>query len=104
MEWLNTLLGAGAAATLWTIFRGVQMLRNDTTARTDKAVADLERWRQEADERTRAAREDADHYLNLADHWREEYGSVVFLARAAGVTLPDPRPLPQRPAPRIQET
>lgn len=104
MEWLQTLLGASAAATFWAFFRGVQMLRNDTARHTAKAVADLEKWRLEADARTAAARADADHYLNLADYWREEYGLVVFAARAAGVTLPEARPLPQRPPPRIQET
>jgi hypothetical protein len=104
MEWLNTLLGAGAAATLWTLFRGVQMLRNDTARHTQTGIALLEKWRDEADERTAAARADADYYLNLADHWREEYGTVVFLSRQAGVTLPEARPLPLRPPPRIQET
>lgn len=104
MEWLNTLLGAGAAATIWTVFRGVQMLRNDTTAQTRQGIADLERWRNEADDRTTAARADADYYLDLADHWRRAYGGVEYVARQAGITLPAPEPLPQRPPPRVQET
>lgn len=96
MEWLNTLLGAGFAATLWTIFRGIQMLRSGTDARMNRAAADLERWRN-------AALEDAAWYLDLANHWQIAYASAVAEARTAGVTLTAPPPLPQRPTARIQE-
>lgn len=103
MEWLKYVLGGGAAATIWTVFRGIQMLRNDTTDATDRAVRDMERWRIEADERTRAAREDADWYLDLADYWRQWAATVVFEANAKGVTLPRQPPLPKRPKAKTEE-
>lgn len=102
-SWLNLILGGGLVATIGALFKGLQMLRNSATARTNKAVGDLERWRMEADERTRAAREDADWYLDLADYWRDRAGTAEFQARSAGVTLSDPAPLPTRPPARIQE-
>ena len=97
MEWLKYLMGGGAAATLWTIFRGVQMLRTGTDARTSRAVADLERWRQQA-------LDDAAWYLDLAGYWQIAYAAAAAQAEAKGVALAPLPPLPQRPPPRIQET
>lgn len=104
MQWLNAFLGAGAAATLWTIFRGVQMLRTGTDTRTGNALADLEQLRREAETRTAAARADAEWHLDLADYWRSAYGDLEYVSRQAGVTPPVRPPLPQRPPARIQET
>lgn len=97
MEWLNGLLGASTAATLWAIFRGVQMLRTGTDSRTAAALADLEKLRREADVRANVSRADAERYLDLADYWRSWAGTLEYVSRQAGVALPDRPPLPDPP-------
>src|SRR5690242_7205639 len=94
--WLNLILGGGLVATIGAVFKGLQMFRNSMTVRTRNAVSDLERWRLEADTRTKEARADADWYLDLADYWRARAGMAEFQARSAGVTLDPPPPLPIR--------
>lgn len=96
MEWLSLILGAGGVAFIGAVFKGIQMLRESTAARTAKAVSDLERWREEADERTRLAREEAAWYLDLASYWQQWSGAVEYAASQGGVTLPKRPKLPVR--------
>lgn len=97
--WAQVLTALGGGTTVVAILQAVRMLRQDNTVKARKAVADMERWRSDA-------LADAAWYLDLADYWRGAYGDLEFAAKTATalpVTLPERLPLPQRPAPRIQE-
>lgn len=103
MEWLSVVLGGGLVATIGAIFQGLKMLREGGAAKAAKLMSDLERARTEEEARTRAARDDSEWYLDLADYWRTRAGAAEFAAERGGIDLPDPDPLPVRPAPKVPE-
>lgn len=103
-NWLSVVLGAGGTGFVIAVFQGVAQLRQTAASKAGKLLTDLEKARDDAGDREREARDEASYYLDLADYWREWAGTLEFEARRSGVTIPDRKPLPQRPAPRIQET
>jgi hypothetical protein len=96
VEWLSVLLGAGTAGVIGSLVQGVKMLRETASARTARAIAQMEKWKDEATQ-------DAEYYHNLSDHWRNWAGTIEYAARQSGVVLPRKPPAPERPK-RPQES
>lgn len=84
---LALLLGGGAVATIGAFFQGIKSLRDGARAREKDTINDLVRQRKEA-------WIDRDNETDLRKYWQDWAGTVVYHARANGVELPEPPPLP----------
>lgn len=97
-EILNLLLGAGFAGFLTAVYRVVKDWRQGTWRRQDTAIADLEKWRRDADD----AREWAE-----AQHqwWRQRAGRLeyVIMVNLGPDYVVPPEPYPVRPDPDRKE-
>ena len=100
MEWLSLLLGAGGAGAITAALSGIKMLKEQASKRTERAIEQMEKWKNDAVL-------DAEWYQDLADYWRSRAGDVEYAARSATalpVIIPDPKPMPVRPPQqRMQE-
>lgn len=79
---LTLLLGGGAVATIGALFKGLQALQSGSRSRERDTVTELIKQRKEA-------WDDRDGSNNKLDYWRNRAGTSEFLARQAGVQLPD---------------
>lgn len=87
---VTLLLGGGAVATIGALFRGWVALRSGARAREREMIDDLGRSRDEADERARSERHDA-------DFWRSTAAGYHWQLRRAGI-----EPAPAEPVPPSQ--
>ena len=99
MEWLSLVLGAGGVAFVGALFQGIKMYRDSTSARMSKAIADLERWREDADRRTREALAAADSLREEVSYWQTRAGRMEYVIIKNGLQdqVPPPPSLPERP-------
>lgn len=84
---ITALLGGGLVTTVGALARGWRSLRQGARAREREGVADLARWRDEADEARRVAERDR-------DYWRWVAGRYGYQLFRAGVD-----PVPADPVP-----
>jgi len=103
MEWLSIVVGGGGLAFLLAFGKGLQWLVEGRQNRASKLFDELEEARDAAEARLAACREDTDHYINLANHWREARAAAVYEAKQAGVEITPVGPLPERPKRDIPE-
>lgn len=92
-QWINVLFGAGAAGTIGALYKGIKEFREGSWRRKDSAVADLERWRRQAD--------DAREWEALQHQWWRDYaGRLVFVITSVlgPEKLPKKPPYPKHPA------
>ena len=92
---LNLLLGAGGIAFLTAVYKGIKDYREGTWKRRDGMVADLDKWREAADD----ARE-----WEAMQHqwWRDFAGRCVYVitTKLGPDALPPKEPYPVRPGER----
>lgn len=91
-DWITALVGAGAAGTVAALYRGIKDYREGSWRRSDSAVADLERWRQQSD--------DAREWEALQHLWWRDYaGRLVFIiiTKLGAEELPVKEPYPEHP-------
>ena len=96
---LTALLGAGGVGFIGMAYKAVKDYREGTWKRRDGAVADLEKWRQSADDARHTAESDRDWE---ATQGRYYYNYSGDLERVIRVELGEPRlpikpPFPIRP-------
>lgn len=78
---LTLLLGAGGAGFLSALFSGIRALQRGVASRTREGIADLARWRDEAnDARERAERS--------RDAWRMYAAQLEYQILSSGGTIP----------------
>lgn len=88
------LLGAGGATFLWTVVRSYLAIRNSAEVREDKAIANLEKWRDDADKR---ALDCLDRLANSREHiayWQRRAAVMEHTALIAGLEIPPREPIP----------
>lgn len=88
---LPLILGAGGAGFLAALTQAVAAWRAGTDTREARAVANLERWRDEADQRATRLQAELDAQHRRLDTWRAWAGSLEYALNTTGVPLP-PRP------------
>jgi len=90
---VNLLLGGGLVGTIAALYKGLESFRQGSWNRKDSAVADLERWRRQAD--------DVREWESLQHQWWRDYaGRLVFIivSKLGHEYLPPKEPYPQHPA------
>lgn len=85
-DFLQLLLGAGGVAFLTAVFKAFKEWREGSWRRRDAAVADLERWRDDNDNRRRTAEDER-------DGWRAYAGDLEHLLRVNGIAVPPGKPV-----------
>jgi acyl-homoserine lactone acylase PvdQ len=66
---VGMLLGTGGTLFVAAVFRGITSLRSGARAREKEAVDDLGRWRDDLDNRARAAERDRDYWCRVANRY-----------------------------------
>lgn len=79
---LTLLLGGGLVATITAAVSGIKSLKDGARAREKDSIAELITLRKDAVA-------DKVHAEDVADYWRQWAGTVEYLARQQGVTLPE---------------
>lgn len=93
-ELLSGVLGAGGVAFLGAIIKGYAMLRDGAQARERTAIAGLERYRVDADNRAASALETLDFVRSLVTYWQSRAGALEYELNRLGHIPPQPPPLP----------
>lgn len=95
---LPVILGAGAVGFIGACVQAWQAFRNSAETREAKALANLDRWRHEADERADRALADLEHERAMgAWHWRR-VGTLEHLLLSHGIPVPPADDPPLRPS------
>jgi len=97
------VLGAGGVAFLGTILQFVQAMRNSAETRETKAISNLEKWRDEADERALRCLDDLNYERTVSSYWQRVAGTYQHSLVVGGLEVPDCGPPPaerdyQRPS------
>lgn len=89
------ILGGGGAAAIFTLAKAYLAIRNSTDTREATAIANLERWRLDADERARVAYYELGFEREVSSYWQRRAGVAEHLLASHGVPVPEPPPAPQ---------
>lgn len=89
---LPIVLGAGGAGFIAALAQAWSAYRHGAEAREAKAIANLERWRDEADARAISYLRDIERERRWGAYWRSWAGALEYRMTAAGIELP-PRPM-----------
>lgn len=99
-SFLNGLIGVvltgGGAAFLWTLFRGLGLIRTGVVRTEARAIQNLEQWRDEADERAARTGHRLDHQVILTEYYRSLYADLAHKVRLewGAENLPPVQPPP----------
>ena len=96
---LPIILGAGGAGFIAAVVQALSSWRNGVEQREGRAVANLERWRVEADDRADRRQALLETQYEAVRYWRSWAGHLEYLLEAAGQPVPE-RPTPYPPAPQ----
>ena len=86
---LPLLLGSGGAMFIGALFTGVRAIQSGANQKARESIADLAKWRDEADDRRHRAEADRDAAVSLGYAWKSYAGTLEFVIMASGVKLPD---------------
>lgn len=89
-DWLPYVLGAGGAGFLATLIKFILDLRSNAETRESKAIANLERWRDDADERADTCLRRLDQQRNCTAYWQTYAANLVHALTLAGIEVPAP--------------
>jgi hypothetical protein len=92
---LIAIFSAGGALAIGAFFKGWGLIRNGAERTEGRAILNLERYRDEADERARQALHRLDYQQTLTEHYRSQYADLAFHVRnqwGAEHLLPVPPP------------
>ena len=93
-RWLPYILGAGGAGFLATLVKFVLALRDSAETREAKAISNLERWRDDSDERANSCLKRLDRQILLTSYWQVRAGVLEHALSTAGCAIPPPEPPP----------
>lgn len=95
------LLSGGGAAAIFTLVKAWLAIRGSVDTREQTAIAHLERWRKEADDRARHAYRLLDYQRDVSAYWQRRCGMAEHLLAYNGIDMPDapnpPSPDPEAP-------
>ena len=78
---LIAIFSAGGALAIGALFKGLGLIRSGAAKTEARAILNLERYRDEADERARQALHRLDYQQTLAEHYRSLYADLAFHVR-----------------------
>lgn len=87
-QYLPYILGAGGVGFLATGAKFILALRASAETREAKAIANLERWRLDADSRAQRCLDRLDHQRDLTTYWQTRCGVLEHTMSVAGVNVP----------------
>lgn len=89
------VLSGGGAAAVFTLAKAYLAIRNDADTREQAAIANLERWRLEADERATTAYAELGLEREVSSYWQRRAGQAEHLLARHGIDVPEPPPAPE---------
>lgn len=104
---LAVVLTGGGAAFLWTLFRGLGLIRTGVVRTEARAIQKLEQYRDEADERAARIGHRLDYMTSLSEYHRSNYADLAHHVRLTwgAEHLPPVPPAPvYEPLPRVKRT
>lgn len=78
---LVAVFSVGGAGVIATVFKGINGWRAGAAKTEARAISNLEKYRDEADERARSAGYERDYAYELAAYWRNRAGDAEFKIR-----------------------
>lgn len=93
---LIAVFSAGGAATLAALSKGINGWRAGAARTEARAIQNLEKYRDEADERARQAEHRGAYQHDLAEYWRDRAGNAEYKIRTTwgDAQIPTPGPVP----------
>lgn len=88
------VLSGGGAAAIFTLVKAYLAIRSSVDTREATAIASLERWRKEADDRATTAYYELAHEREVSAYWQRRAGVAEHLLSRHGVPVPEPPPAP----------
>lgn len=85
---LTLLLGSGGALFVGALFTGIKSIQSGASQKTRESVADLAKWRAEADDRRERAEAERDEALSRVNCWRAYAGSLEYSLTQSGQPVP----------------
>lgn len=100
------ILGGGGAVAIFTLAKAYLAIRGAADTREASAIANLERWRKDADTRAARAYYELGIEREVSSYWQRRAGVAEHLLARHGIEPPDPPPTPEewRRAPTRGET
>lgn len=98
---LPFVFGAGGVAFLTALFKWINEWRDSAEFREGKAIANLERWRNEADARALKALNDAEWEREMGLYWAVVAGTYRFALLSNGIQSPE---IPDKPVRKEHDT
>lgn len=92
-QYLPYVLGAGGAGFLATLVKFLLAIRSSAETREAKAIANLERWRDDADGRAHKCLDRLDRQRTISTYWQTRCGVLEHALSVAGVPFPE-APIP----------
>jgi hypothetical protein len=86
---LPLLLGSGGAMFIGALFTGVRAIQSGANQKARESIADLAKWRDEADDRRRKAEAERDAAISRGYAWKNYAGGLEFVIVASGLVLPE---------------
>lgn len=91
------VLSGGGAAAIFTMVKAFLAVRGSTDTREASAIANLERWRLQADERADGFYQDLCFERGVSAYWMRRAAELEHAFRASGGEVPPAEPPPPRP-------
>lgn len=91
---LRLILGAGGLAFLTAVFRFVRDWRKGVEGHEAKAIANLEKWREDADTRALRCLDALDKQRDYTAYWQRRTARAESACERAGVEIPESPPPP----------
>lgn len=93
---LLIILGTGGLASLGAFFRGFMAYRDSAEKRESKAIRQLDKWREDAEQRTLKCYEALDAERALTTYWSARSAAREYQLERAGLH-PEPYAAPPKP-------
>lgn len=91
------VLGGGGAAAIFTLVKAYLAIRGAADTREAAAIANLEKWRKDADDRADHAYRELGLEREVSSYWQRRAGAAEHLLALNGITPPEtPPPAPER--------
>lgn len=91
---LPVILGAGGVGFVGALAQWRSAWKDSAEFREGKAVANLERWRIEADRRTQQAIQETEWEREMGNYWARCTGILTYTIESKGIAVPE---LPVKP-------
>lgn len=100
---LIAIFSAGGALAIGALFKGLGLIRSGAARTEARAIRNLEKYRDEADDRAARTGHRLDWQVSMTEHYRAQYADLAYHVRenwGAEHLLPVTEPPPYVPLPR----